>query len=81
MPISEALLDQAVVAGVGNIAKSEILFQTRLDPRIPANEVTGTMDRLLDSIRRVLWKSYDAGAAGCAECITGTASGVRFAAA
>jgi endonuclease-8 len=60
LPISEALLDQSVVAGVGNIAKSEILFQTRLDPRIPANEVK-TMDRLLESIRSVLWKSYDTG--------------------
>ena len=31
VPISEALLDQSVLAGVGNIAKSEILFQTGLD--------------------------------------------------
>lgn len=62
LPISETLLDQSVLAGVGNIAKSEILFQTGLDPRVPANEVTGaTMDRLLESIRRVLWASYHAG--------------------
>ena len=62
LPISEALLDQSVLAGVGNIAKSEILFQTGLDPRIPANEVTGAkLDRLLESIRRVLWASYDVG--------------------
>ncbi len=33
LPISEALLSQSVVAGVGNIAKSEILFRTGLDPR------------------------------------------------
>ena len=62
LPISEALLDQSVLAGVGNIAKSEILFQTDLDPRVPANEVTGaTMDRLMESIPRVLWASYHAG--------------------
>jgi endonuclease VIII len=62
LPISEALLDQAVLAGVGNIAKSEILFQTGLDPRVPANEVNGaTRDRLLESIRQVLWASYHAG--------------------
>jgi hypothetical protein len=41
LPISEGLLDQSVLAGVGNIAKSEILFQTGLDPRIPANKVPG----------------------------------------
>ena len=28
--------DQSVLAGVGNIAKSEILFQTGLDPQVPA---------------------------------------------
>jgi formamidopyrimidine-DNA glycosylase len=57
LPISEALRDQSVLAGVGNIAKSEILFQTWLDPRTPANEMKA-MDRLLESIRSVLWKSY-----------------------
>ena len=62
LPISEALLDQSVLAGVGNIAKSEILFQTGLDPRVPANDVNGaTMDRLLESIPKVLWASYHAG--------------------
>jgi formamidopyrimidine-DNA glycosylase len=49
LPISEALLDQSVLAGVGNIAKSEILFQTGLAPRVPANELTdATMDRLVE---------------------------------
>lgn len=62
LPISEALLDQSVLAGVGNIAKSEILFQTGLDPKIPANEVNGAIrDRLLESIHRVLWASYHVG--------------------
>lgn len=60
LPISEALLDQSVLAGVGNIAKSEILFQTGLDPRTPANEVQ-VMDRLLEAIHGVLWASYHAG--------------------
>ncbi|TVS10317.1 MAG: hypothetical protein EA424_25610, partial [Planctomycetaceae bacterium] len=60
-PISEALLDQSILAGVVNIAKSEILFQTGLDPRVPANELSGaTRDRLLESIRQVLWASYHA---------------------
>ncbi|MDY0170552.1 MAG: zinc finger domain-containing protein [Thermoguttaceae bacterium] len=62
LPVSEALLDQSVLAGVGNIAKSEILFQAKLDPRIPTNEVTGArMDRLAKAIPKVLWASYHAG--------------------
>jgi endonuclease VIII len=60
LPISETLLDQTVLAGVGNIAKSEILFQTGLDPRTPANEVQ-VMGRLLEAIHGVLWASYHAG--------------------
>ena len=31
-PIGEALLDQRVVAGIGNVYKSEVLFLERLDP-------------------------------------------------
>jgi formamidopyrimidine-DNA glycosylase len=62
LPVSEALLDQPVLAGVGNIAKSEILFQARLDPRVPANEVTAdVLDRLLMCIPEVLWNSYNVG--------------------
>ena len=35
-----ALLDQAAIAGVGNVYRSEILFLTGVDPRRPANQVT-----------------------------------------
>ncbi len=38
LQISAALLDQSVWAGVGNIAKSEILFQTGLDPDTQAED-------------------------------------------
>ena len=34
--IKARLLDQAVLAGVGNVWKSEILFDCQLDPRTPA---------------------------------------------
>lgn len=39
IPIGAALLDQAVIAGLGNIYRAEILFLTGLDPQIPANEI------------------------------------------
>ncbi len=38
--IGEALLDQAIVAGVGNIYKSEGLFVAHLNPLVPANQIT-----------------------------------------
>ncbi|HEY2903496.1 MAG TPA: DNA-formamidopyrimidine glycosylase family protein [Polyangia bacterium] len=39
-PIKVALLDQTIVAGVGNIQASEALFRARLDPRRPARTLT-----------------------------------------
>jgi len=59
LPISEALLDQSLVAGIGNIAKSEILFSAGLDPRAPAGDVEDDpFGRLLDRIGEVLRESY-----------------------
>jgi formamidopyrimidine-DNA glycosylase len=37
--VKEALLDQAVLAGVGNIQATEALWLARIDPRMPANEL------------------------------------------
>ena len=34
--VKEALLDQTVVAGIGNIYSDEILFEARIQPRRPA---------------------------------------------
>jgi len=39
-PIKVALLDQNLLAGVGNIQASEALFRARLDPRRPARALT-----------------------------------------
>lgn len=38
-PLGVAVLDQRVVAGIGNVYKSEMLFLNRLDPFIPVEEV------------------------------------------
>jgi formamidopyrimidine-DNA glycosylase len=40
LPIKVALLDQTVLAGVGNIQASEACFRARLDPRRPAASLT-----------------------------------------
>lgn len=61
-PLKAALLDQKVVAGLGNIYVSEALFRARLSPLREAAGVTGAeAERLVPAIRAVLEESIDAG--------------------
>ncbi|MCD8084701.1 MAG: DNA-formamidopyrimidine glycosylase [Clostridiales bacterium] len=39
-PIKECLMDQKVIAGIGNIYSDEILFESRLNPSRPANTLS-----------------------------------------
>ena len=39
IPIKTALLDQSIVTGIGNIYDDEILFLSKINPMLPANEV------------------------------------------
>jgi formamidopyrimidine-DNA glycosylase len=56
--IKLALLDQRVVAGVGNIYAAEALWLARIDPRATAASLSRTRQaRLLDAIRAVLTKA------------------------
>src|ERR671936_912800 len=50
-PIKARLMDQAVIAGIGNLMADEILWRACLDPRRPANELA---DEELDRLRREL---------------------------
>jgi formamidopyrimidine-DNA glycosylase len=49
--IKARLLDQGVVSGVGNLLADEILWETKIHPRRPANELT---DEELDALRRAV---------------------------
>ncbi|MSQ03256.1 MAG: hypothetical protein EXR71_15420 [Myxococcales bacterium] len=40
-PIKVALMDQAVVAGLGNLHAAEALWRAGIDPRTPAADITG----------------------------------------
>jgi formamidopyrimidine-DNA glycosylase len=61
-PLKAALLDQKVVAGLGNIYVSEALFRARLSPRRVASSVAGLRAaRLVPAIRAVLEESIAAG--------------------
>jgi formamidopyrimidine-DNA glycosylase len=54
-PVKVKLLDQSLVAGVGNIYASEVLFSARISPRTPARRLTGAqIERLRRSLRTVL---------------------------
>jgi endonuclease-8 len=54
-PIAEALLDQRLTAGIGNVFKSEILFLCGIAPSRPVDSL-GDADReaLIDTARRAL---------------------------
>lgn len=52
IPVKQALLDQSVIAGVGNIYAAESLWHARIDPRTPAQQLaTARVARLLEGIR------------------------------
>jgi endonuclease VIII len=43
-PLATLLMDQSVIAGVGNVYRAELLFRHRIDPQLPGR-----------SLRRALW--------------------------
>ncbi len=75
IPIKVALLDQSIVAGIGNIYASESLWRARIDPRTPANRLTRErLGPLVRAIRATMngalkrqQRYYGAGGAGSDE--------------
>ncbi|MGH9219233.1 MAG: Fpg/Nei family DNA glycosylase [Vicinamibacterales bacterium] len=54
-PIAMSLLDQRLVAGIGNIYKSEVLFLGRINPFTPAGAVPKeALERMMDLARGLL---------------------------
>ena len=61
-PIKNALLDQTLVAGVGNIYADESLFLSRIQPQTLCAELTlDQLERLHTAIRKVLHDGIEAG--------------------
>ena len=55
IPIKPALMDQAVLAGLGNIYAAEALWEAQIDPRSAAAAMSAdTLTRLVDAIKLVL---------------------------
>jgi len=60
--IKPMLLDQRIVAGLGNIYVCEALFRARIDPRKPAGRVSlPALKRLVPAVRAVLEQSIGDG--------------------
>ncbi len=53
-PVKALLLDQRLVAGVGNIYADEILFAARVDPRAPGRGAARHAAAIVDAMRGVL---------------------------
>lgn len=54
-PIKNVLLDQEVIAGLGNIYVAEILFRAKVHPAIPANKIKTTdLKRIVSETKSVL---------------------------
>lgn len=52
-PVGQLLMDQAVVAGIGNIYRAELLYRARLDPHTPGKRVPA-------ETARALWADWSA---------------------
>ena len=61
-PVKAALLDQRIVAGLGNIYVSEALFRAGISPRRAARTIPGARaERLVPAIRATLLEAVEAG--------------------
>ena len=61
-PIKTALLDQEIVAGLGNIYVDEVLFMSSIYPKTRAKDVNiEQLDKIVESSRIVLNKAINLG--------------------
>ena len=57
-PIKPVLIDQSVIAGIGNMYADEALFDAKVHPLKPAGKLSNDeIERLHSAIKRVLWSA------------------------
>ena len=62
IPIKQILLDQSIIAGIGNIYASEILFNAKISPFELGKDLSLIQcNRLIASIKKILKKAINAG--------------------
>lgn len=70
-PVKARLLDQAVLAGIGNLLADEVLWQAKISPRRPAGELSlGELDRLKDALAAALVSAIAQGGVHTGEVIS-----------
>ena len=73
LAIKQALMNNAIVVGVGNIYASEALFKAGIDPRTPAGQLSRRRcDRLATEIKRTLTEALDSGGSTLRDYVTAT---------
>ncbi|AZV80573.1 bifunctional DNA-formamidopyrimidine glycosylase/DNA-(apurinic or apyrimidinic site) lyase [Parasedimentitalea marina] len=61
-PVKSALLDQGIIAGLGNIYVCEVLFRSKISPRHKAGQVSAQrVAAMVPVVRQVLSDAIDAG--------------------
>lgn len=62
VPIKQLLMDNKIVAGIGNIYASEALFKARISPFLPANTLTQTqIENIVTASQQVIAQAIAAG--------------------
>ncbi len=61
-PIKVALMDNALITGIGNIYASEILFMSGIHPETPASSISqASAAKMLDATRSILLRAIEQG--------------------
>jgi len=78
-PIKAALLDQRIIAGVGNIYADEALHVAGIHPRRPAGAInTADVSRLANAIRTVLRRAIRAGGSTLRDYTDGSGAAGKY---
>ncbi|MCL2522549.1 MAG: DNA-formamidopyrimidine glycosylase [Erysipelotrichales bacterium] len=77
IPVKSFLLDQTIIAGIGNIYADEILFDSKIHPLRPANSLTSEdLRRILGASKTVLNKAINLGGTTIKSFSSGDISGL-----
>lgn len=77
--IKEAIMDQNIIAGVGNIYASESLYAARIDPNRIVNNISDQeLEILLAYIRDILQQSIDLGGTSISDYLNGQGKSGQF---
>lgn len=78
-PVKVKLLDQSLLAGVGNIYASEALFRARISPKLAANKLTFVQTRKLwSAIRKILTEAIAFGSTVPLKFASGKSDGLFY---